>query len=197
MDRSETLKPRPLRADARRNRAKVLAAGRELFAVDGAGAGMDDVAARAGVGLGTVYRHFPTKAALAAEIVSESLDQFAEFGRAARASQPTAWDAFVTTLQHTLEFIEGDVGTRHAVAQVNPDAWVVVIPARERLHLVYTEIIRAAQAEGSLRRDFTSEDLEMVIRGITSSMGDVQAGADWHRHVTYLLDGLRTPRAAE
>jgi len=74
---------RPLRADARRNRECILQAAREVFAKSGIDAQMDDVASRAGVGVGTVYRHFPTKEALMAELVRQ---KFRVFAAAARES---------------------------------------------------------------------------------------------------------------
>src|SRR3982074_3537806 len=70
--------PRPMRADARRNRDRVLAAARKLFAENGAETQIDDVARVAGVGIGTVYRHFPTKEALMVELVRHKFTRFVE-----------------------------------------------------------------------------------------------------------------------
>jgi len=171
----------------------VLEAARALFAAEGADTQMDDVAARAGVGLGTVYRHFPTKAALAAELVAEGLARFAQHGTDALNSAASPWDALVTTVSQNLELAERDAGTRYAVTQVSGATWEAVEPARAKLHEVYSQLISAAQAEKTLRADFGSEDLEMVMRGICTSMDSGQAGASWRRHLGYVLDGLRSP----
>lgn len=176
----------------------MLEAARALFAAQGADTQMDDVAARAGVGLGTVYRHFPTKAALAAELVAEGLARFAQHGTDALYSDASPWNALVTTVTRSLELAERDAGTRYAVTQVNGSTWEAVEPARAKLHEVYGQLISAAQADKTLRVDFSSEDLEMVMRGICTSMDSGQAGASWRRHLGYVLDGLhvrgdRTP----
>src|SRR5690349_23270979 len=88
---------RPLRADARRNREKVLAAARVVFAEHGAEAQMDDVARRAKVGVGTVYRHFPTKEAL---LTALSQDTFARIAERARGllDLEDPWEAFTTMM---------------------------------------------------------------------------------------------------
>jgi AcrR family transcriptional regulator len=152
---------------------------------------MDDVAQQAGVGLGTVYRHFPTKAALAAELVGEGLADFTEQADKALNSSASPWDAFVTTVTQNLELAERDVGTRHAVAQMTDQQWDTVQSARSTLHSAYARLIQAAQDDNSLRRDFNSADLEMVLRAICSTMDSGQSDADWRRHLHYLLDGLR------
>lgn len=152
---------------------------------------MDDVAARAGVGLGTVYRHFPTKAALAAELVGEGLADFTEQAEKALRSAAHPWDAFVMTITENLELAERDVGTRHAVAQMSAHQWETVQPIRRQLHAVYQQVIQAAQKDKKLRADFNSSDLEMLIRAICSTMDSDQADADWRRHLAFLLDGLR------
>src|ERR1700734_3523975 len=88
---AETTAGRPLRADAARNREKVLRAAREAFAESGYGVPLDEIAARAGVGPGTVYRHFPTKEALFEAVVTARLEDLLEDGRRrARTDDPEA-----------------------------------------------------------------------------------------------------------
>jgi AcrR family transcriptional regulator len=188
---------RPMRADARRNREKILEAGRTVFAADGPDAQMDAVAARAGVGLGTVYRHFPNKTALATELVAGSVERFAGYGREALELVASPWERFTTMLRRTLEDIENDAGTRHAVTTLDPEMWRAVEPRRVALHDVFREVGAAAQADGSLRADVTPNDIEMVLRGVCVSMGDEPPGlADWRRHLMFVLDGLRADHAA-
>src|SRR3954454_9994861 len=89
---------RPLRADARRNRERVLTAAREVFAEHGREAQMDDVARRAAVGVGTVYRHFPTKEALIDALVAEAFERLLGVAKEQARRDDNAWDALVTTL---------------------------------------------------------------------------------------------------
>jgi AcrR family transcriptional regulator len=186
---------RPLRADAQRNREKILKAGRTIFAAEGPDAQMPDVAARAGVGLGTVYRHFPTKAALAAELVAESLDRYAEIGRAAIEADNSSRVAVETAVTAILEDIEGDAGVRFAVAQFHLDTWRVIDPRRATLLAIYQQLIDSAQADGVLREDFNAVDLEMVMRGVCLSMSGYSVDSlpvemDWRRQLSFVLDGI-------
>src|ERR1044071_6160977 len=99
MSRVAATEERPLRADARRNREKVLAAARAVFSEHGREAQMDDVARRAGVGVGTVYRHFPTKEALIEALMVDSFKSIAaEAERALDIEDP--WEALTTVLWH-------------------------------------------------------------------------------------------------
>src|SRR5215212_9642576 len=92
--------PRPQRADARRNRERIVDAARELFAEQGHNAQMDDVARRAGVGVGTVYRHFPTKSDLLGELMAAKFRGHAEAARR-WAQEPDAWTGFEGFLRET------------------------------------------------------------------------------------------------
>src|SRR5690349_22608185 len=98
---------RPLRADARRNREKVLTAARKVFSEHGRDAQMDDVARRAGVGVGTVYRHFPTKEALIEALVVDSFQKIALRAEAALQADD-AWDALASTLWAGAEILAAD-----------------------------------------------------------------------------------------
>ncbi|MFC7761813.1 TetR/AcrR family transcriptional regulator [Catellatospora bangladeshensis] len=90
-DRSGTVEPvKPLRADARRNRAKVLQVAYEVFAAEGLGVPIDEIARRAGVGAGTVYRHFPTKEALYRAIVVDRVEHLVATARELAATQAPA-----------------------------------------------------------------------------------------------------------
>src|SRR3954453_3498702 len=115
--RMDKLAPRPLRADARRNRERVVSAAGVVFAEHGRDAQMDDVAKRAGVGVGTVYRHFPTKEALVAAL---ALDLFA---RALAASQAALeiedpWEAFTTALWGGTQILASDRAFTEIVSEV-------------------------------------------------------------------------------
>jgi AcrR family transcriptional regulator len=106
---------RPMRADARRNRERVLAAASEAFATYGSDAQMDDVARAAGVGVGTVYRHFPTKEALVAELVRRKFETFVAQARQA-LDEPDPWEAFAGMLRRNAELMARDAAVREAIA---------------------------------------------------------------------------------
>ena len=107
---------RPLRADARRNREQILQSARAAFAESGADAQIDDVARHAGVGVGTVYRHFPTKQALLTELVRQTFRLFTEWARGAleAGGEPSA--LIEGLLRRIAETAAGDAGVRYALA---------------------------------------------------------------------------------
>ena len=94
---------RPLRADARRNRERILKAARAVFADQGIDAQIDDVAKRAKVGVGTVYRHFPTKEALLDALVREHFEEIADDAREARSRREDAWEGFCELIWRAAE----------------------------------------------------------------------------------------------
>src|SRR3954447_6371000 len=102
MSATEITEIRRLRADARRNRERILKAAKEVFGEEGIEAQMDDVARRAGVGVGTVYRHFPNKEVLMGELVKEKFEAFTERAREA-LEQDDAWEAFCDLLRGNAE----------------------------------------------------------------------------------------------
>ena len=134
---------RTLRADARRNRERIMSSGRELFAREGPEAQMDEIAAHAGVGIGTVYRHFPTKEALLTEMVRV---RFQEFAAIATLVEDTAdpRDALETVMRRSAEAVEGDVGFQLAMMGSNQLEWEGIEEQKAVLAAVVTRIIRRA-----------------------------------------------------
>src|SRR5919112_2327333 len=123
-------KPRPLRADAARNRARVLAVAYQTFAREGLSVPIDEIARRAGVGAGTVYRHFPTKEALFRAIVASRLQRLIDYGTPLLdADDPGA--AFFAFLALLVEEGEKDQGLVEALAGVGFDI-AAVMPDAER-----------------------------------------------------------------
>jgi AcrR family transcriptional regulator len=177
---------RPLRADARRNRERILDAARLACAEHGAAVQMDDVAGRAGVGVGTVYRHFATKEALLEALLSEKYRTFVGYAREALEIDDP-WEAFASVMRRNAEFMAKDAGLRHAVA----GAGLTESGSEERAELerLGGEIIARAQRAGVLRDDVTIEDLPMLMAGLCASMSQPQF--DWRRHLELILDGLR------
>jgi AcrR family transcriptional regulator len=180
---------RPLRADARRNRERILEAARVVFAEQGGEAQIDDIARAAHVGVGTVYRHFPHKDALLGELVNQKFRGFADNAeRALEVEDP--WEAFAGLLRANAEFCAGDVGVQQALAR-GPAAWEFAATELHRLRETTSRLIARAQEAGVMRPDFVVDDIAMLMCALSSTMG--VPGYDWRRHLEILLSGLRTP----
>ena len=183
---------RPLRADARRNREKIMASAAELFARLGTEAQMDQIAEHSGLGLGTLYRHFPTKEALLAAIVTRRFEDLADLARAAEQIDDPG-EAFDTLLRSYLESAVGDAGLQLALLGSGggqPDG----APAKKgEFRTIVSRIIDRAIAAGTVRADLTVADFPIIICGIMSTMYYKPGGTedDWRRHLALVLDGIR------
>jgi AcrR family transcriptional regulator len=185
---------RPLRADARRNREKVLEAARFVFSENGREAQMDDVARRAGVGVGTVYRHFPTKEALIEALMVAAFSSIAAAAdRALEIEDP--WEAFSTVLWHGAEVMSADRAMSEVFASI-PGVAESAIPTIEGLTATVEQLIGRAQEAGVLRRDLVVDDIPMLMCGIgAATKKEHRCPAAWRRHLTIVLDGLRVSAA--
>jgi AcrR family transcriptional regulator len=198
-DRAMTDTERPLRADARRNREKIMASAAELFARLGTEAQMDQIAEHCGLGLGTLYRHFPTKEALLAAIISRRIEGVTDLARAAERIDDPA-EAFDTLLRSYLESAEGDAAFQFAVLgfgrrqQNGADAAVTVEKAEFRA--IVTRVIDRAIAAGAIRADLTVADFPLIACGVLATMYYKPGGDDegWRRHLDLVLDGIRVQR---
>jgi AcrR family transcriptional regulator len=185
---------RTLRADARRNRERIIAASRELFAREGPQAQMDDIAAHAGVGIGTVYRHFPTKEALLTAMVRDRFQEFAEIALEAEDNDdPLA--ALESAMRRSGEAVEGDAGFQLAMMGSNELEWEGIEEQKAALDQVVTRLIARAVAAGAVREDFVVGDFAMVMCGITATMYYQPGSANWRRHLELIFDGIRTHAA--
>jgi AcrR family transcriptional regulator len=152
---------------------------------------MDEVASRAGVGLGTVYRHFPTKAALAAQLVADEFDAMALAVRSAADGRASGQAALEDVLRTALGRLEGDAGARAAMAgSIQLDHTGVEAALRNFLEELRAALARA-QAEGTTRADVTVGDLGMILCGMSASI-DSRSYTGWERHLALVLDGIRT-----
>ena len=180
---------RPLRADARRNRDRILCAARELFASSGRDAQMEDIASAAGVGVGTVYRHFPTKAALLTAMVKARFAEMVEIAQKAEEACPG--DAALTTaIRWQTEAVHPDKGFQLAMMGWDALDWDEINPQLETLGAVMQRLIARAAAAGQVRADLTFDDIGMLMCGVTSTMY-FKPGHDWRRYLEIVINGLR------
>jgi AcrR family transcriptional regulator len=177
--------PRPLRADAARNRAKVLQAARDAFAESGYGVPLDEIATRAGVGPGTVYRHFPTKEALFEAVVTARVQDLVTDARA-RCDAADPGQAFFGFLSR--------VAAESAAKRDLPDAISITGSLREDLLGALDLLLRRAQQSGAVRPEVRTPDLIVLLKGLFASLADI--GDPVRRDVVFavLADGLRPPR---
>jgi AcrR family transcriptional regulator len=182
---------RPLRADAQRNRDKVLRAAQEAFAGHGYGVPLDEIATLAGVGPGTVYRHFPSKEELFAAVVTERLRDLIAAARTL-ADDPDPGRAFFGFLGR---FRQEAVAKRDL-----PDAIAVPGALQEELRAALDVLLRRAQDHGAVRPDITAPDLMGLLKGLLQAINDRPAGsgdqARTERLIAVVFDGLR-PRPGE
>jgi AcrR family transcriptional regulator len=180
---------RPLRADARRNRERILRAARAVFAEKGREAQIDDVARKAKVGVGTVYRHFPTKDALLEALAVEQFDRITSWAREALCEED-AWAAFEALIWRGAELQATDRALMEAVA----DAKSKVAQESHDLHACMAELLARARTAGAVRADATAEDVQLMMCGLGSVMQ--WDGEQWRRYLELMLDGLRASPAS-
>jgi AcrR family transcriptional regulator len=178
---------RPLRADARRNRERILKAARAVFADQGIDAQIDDVAKRAKVGVGTVYRHFPTKDVLLDALVRERFETIAGYAREA-LEREDAWEGFCELIWRSAEGNASDRAFCEIVAFTDKTDVV----EQTGLHASTSELIERAKAQGAMRPDASVTDVEIMMCGAGSVMRAMFTVPDvWRRYLTLMLDGLR------
>lgn len=178
-----------LRVDAALNRSRILDAAREVFAQRGIDVPMAAIARRAGVGIATLFRRFPTKQALVAEVFAEQLAVREALLEAALAD-PDPWRAFCRLLESVRALQVRDRGFTQAVLAAHPDAGDDA--RRARAEQAFAELVRRAQAAGRLRQDFSAHDLALVLlatSGVTATSPDVAEPAS-RRLLAYLLQSF-------
>jgi AcrR family transcriptional regulator len=187
---------RPLRRDAQLNRERIIAAAREVFAARGANASLDDIAHHAGVGVGTVYRRFPTKEALHEVALDERLEEHVRAAEAALAA-PTGWDGLVEFLRRAAEMQAADRGLRDLVLGADFHARHKA-QVRDRIEPPIRQLVDRAHREGSLRPDVTGEDLALLllmVSEVAHHSHTIRPDA-YARYLQLLIDGLRTSPGA-
>jgi AcrR family transcriptional regulator len=178
---------RPQRADAQRNRQRVLDAAFEVFAVEGADAAMDSIARRACVGVGTVYRHFATKEALIEALVQVRFEDMRDHATLA-LERDDAWAAIVDLFEHAASLQARD----RVFAEMNDPRLIPgVAPVLEELLACWAKLIARAKAQGTMREDFEAEDIPCVMCGLANVVMSASSEARWRRYLDILINGLR------
>jgi len=180
---------RPLRADAARNRARVLEVAYETFAAEGLAVPIDEVARRAGVGAGTVYRHFPTKEGLYRAVVEDRIRRIVEEGRALLAAEDPAEALFTFLRSMVLQWAATDRGLADALAGLGIDVKASMPEAEDDFLGVLGDLLRAAQKAGAVRRDLDVLDVKALMVG-AQAMQSYRADTA-ERLTEVVLDGLR------
>jgi AcrR family transcriptional regulator len=191
-DRSDAV-PR-LRRDAERNRRRILAAAADAFAEGGLAVTMDEIARRAEVGVGTVYRRFPDKELLIEALFEQRIDDLVALAEVAR-DDPDPFAGLVRFLESFLTIQAADRGLKEVVLGTPPGASRIAF-ARARIGPIVDEIVARARAAGDVRPDITSSDLALIqfmLGALIDYAGDVDPDA-WRRMLAIVVDGLRTRR---
>ncbi len=194
MTPSETAPDRPLRRDAERNRQRILAAAREAFAEGGLSVTLDEIAHRAGVGVGTIYRRFPDKEQLIDALFEDRMRAFvAEAEEALRDED--SWRGLVRFLERATEQHACDRGLKE-VALSGSHGLERVARARAMMFPLVTQLVERAQADGSLRSDLEPTDmplLQLMLGALSECTRDVEPDV-WRRFLGIVTDGLRARR---
>ena len=179
---------RAMRADARRNREKILVAARAAMARDGLDAQMEEIAKAAGVGVGTVYRHFPNKDELVDALANERFERLAEAAREALA-ESDPWQSFENFIRASAKIQTED----RALSEVLVSRPETMYAAAERSDIrgFVEKLMGRAQESGVIRPDASPDDVPMLLCALAGTHSNPKMDPD--RYVAIALDGLRAP----
>jgi AcrR family transcriptional regulator len=185
--------PRPLRADAQRNHRQILTAARDVFVERGADAPLDEVARRAGVGIGTLYRRFSDRPTLLRAVVVDALTHTRREAERARVEQPDAFGA-LTAYMHAVLDLRVSAVIPLALDRVDLDD-EELLPLREASAQAAERMVDDAHADGSLPQDVTFGDIGMMLvrlsRPLPGPLAPDLNNRLAHRHLDLLVEGLR------
>lgn len=181
------------RADSVRNRERVLEAAKVVFNQGGTEPGLAAVARQAGVGIGTLYRHFPTREALYEAVYRREVEQLAELARQL-SGEPRRLEGLRQLMQALVQFIATKKGMAATLALAAHRPPELMAFTAGRLHEAIGMLLHPAVEAGEVRGDITAEDLLRTVIGLCY----MQEGPDWQPQATRLLDvfvdGLRIPQ---
>jgi AcrR family transcriptional regulator len=186
---------KPLRADARRNRDQVLAVAREMLSVEGSSASFDEIARRAGVGVGTVYRHFPTRSALFEAVMLGRIEQFTEQARLLSAAGTAPEEAFRGYFAHVV----GEVALNQALCEALDDGsdTAIAVPDQVRREFVesFETLLAQAKEAGAVRPDVDVADVLDLIISLAAAERRARSRSTPNQLTAIVLDGLTATRA--
>ncbi|WP_406396086.1 TetR/AcrR family transcriptional regulator [Streptomyces sp. NBC_00882] len=174
---------RPHRKDAARNYDALLTAAREAFAEHGAEASLEDIARRAGVGIGTLYRNFPTRRHLFETVYADDVNTLVQVAQDLADEEP--WQALTAWLDR----FAGYMVTKRAVREALNDESEIFAACRDSMYAAGGPLLERAQEAGRARRDMDFVDLLRMVAGITATAFDDDAQRD--RVLSIALDGVR------
>ncbi|MEV0379486.1 TetR/AcrR family transcriptional regulator [Nonomuraea sp. NPDC050643] len=188
---------RPLRADARRKREAILAAAVDVFAERGIEIALDEVARRAGVGIGTLYRHFPTREALITGAYVREIDLLCDGVDDLLAAMP-ADEALIAWMQRFVGYVAGKPGMALALKSIVTTTDAEALKgSHDRVHAALGRLIDAGRRDGLIRADASSEDVANGLSGVSLANSRPGTRERANRLIALLVDGLRynaTPR---
>lgn len=181
-----------LRSDARQNRETILAATRDLFAAQGLEVPARELASAAGIGVGTLYRHFPTREDLIDAVLEDALAAFVTVAETA-LEDDDPWHGFTSFFETAVAL---HAGNRALMSMIESNAHGLqrAKAMRRRLRPLLARLVERAKESGGLRADFTAQDVLLVFWAVDRAIeraGDLA----WRRQLAFLLDGLRAERA--
>jgi AcrR family transcriptional regulator len=189
-DEAELL-PRPQRADAQRNNERLIAAARAVFAQQGGGASMEAIAKEAGVGIGTLYRHFPKRIDIVEAVYREDVDELVSSAEAfVKDREP--WPALAAWLEGFVRYATGKrrlLSELHEAFEKNPE---LRIASRERIEQALSVVLVPAQEAGVVRNDLDGPDLMQLLGSMCMSATLTPEQSE--RLLVMIQDGLRPPR---
>jgi AcrR family transcriptional regulator len=177
-----------MRADARRNYERLVAVARDAFTERGYEASLDDIARRAGVGPGTLYRHFPTREALLAAVYRGDVEGLAEQAADLAERHPPD-EALAAWLRAQLDYIKYKGGLGAAVKTMLANDSETLAYCRDTLRGALADLLDAAQADGTVREDVTPVEVLRLVHAVGLACESAPEMAD--RLLTLVLDGLR------
>jgi len=191
-----TERERPLRADARRNRERILRAAREAFATKGIGVPLDEIARRAGVGPGTVHRHFPAKEALFEAVVVEHLEELTGDAHKALEAED-AGPAFFGFLARMTSEADAKQDLADAIAGAGASLRGETQQVAAGLRETFAALLARAQEAGAVRADVDAEDVQAIVLGALTARRRRADAARPDRLTALVLDCLRPGKARE
>ncbi|MEU6339449.1 helix-turn-helix domain-containing protein [Streptomyces sp. NPDC046977] len=177
---------RPHRRDAARNYDALLAAAREAFAENGADASLEDIARRAGVGIATLYRNFPTRRHLFESVYADEVNDLCRVAQDVAALEP--WEALTAWLRRFVDYTV----TKRAIREALNNESDVFLACRDSMYQAGYPLLERAQKAGEARTDFSFDDLLRMVSGISSTAFPDEGQRD--RVLGVALDGVRTTR---